>query len=416
MKKMACLAVVASGIMTLQSAELILSETFERKAWPVDASWKGETSLSDEKPHSGKKAMRLSAVGGTGKCGVSKIDYLLGKYEYSLYACGTGKIQLGVIRYDKTEEGKLQYEEEISPAVPLTGDYRKIVFPFEIRKPNPDKIKLVIRVTGDDSGSFAWIDDLQLSRTEKTEADFSGLKSAPQMRAAAAKIKAAEPIDILYIGDSLTDLYRGGNHLDMLNYFLRDSQSGVTFRNYACRGDSILRVMDRFNQSPKVPFRRHYKGIWDRKYAAAFVFLGANDSVQRLETGKMAVPPDMVEKKYRELFDLFKKHGIRNVFLVSPASSYYPACLSNAKKRIAAQKGGVFGIPENIECFASVIRKLSEEYHFPCLDLYSAMKDLPDKAKLFNEADGVHLTPAGQEFVALKELEFLAETGLVGQR
>ena len=35
--------------------------------------------------------------------------------------------------------------------------------------------------------------------------------------------------------------------------------------------------------------------------AAAFVLLGANDSVLRLESGKMAVPPDEVEKK----LDLF---------------------------------------------------------------------------------------------------------------
>lgn len=413
MKKLTCLAVIAAEALTLHAAESILRENFERRAWPVDPSWTGETVLSDEKPRSGKKAMRLSAVGDAGKCGVSKIDYLLGKYEYSLYACGSGEIQLGVIRYDKTEEGKLQYKEEKSPAVPLTGEYRKIVFPFEIRKPNPARIKLTIRIIGKDSS--AWIDDLQLDRTERAEADFSDLKSAPQMQAAAAKIKASGPVNILYIGDSLTDLWRGGNHLDMMNYFLGKSQSGVTFHNYACRGDSIVRVMDRFHQAPKVPFRQHYKGIWDRKYAAAFVFLGANDSVQRLETGKMAVPPETAEQKYRELFELFREHGIEKVFLVSPASSYYPACQANAKKRIEAQKGGVFGIPENIESFAAVVRKLADEYHFPYLDLYSAMKDLPDKAKLFNAADGVHLTPDGQEFVALKELEFLAGTGLDGQ-
>ena len=78
--------------------------------------------------------------------------------------------------------------------------------------------------------------------------------------------------------------------------------------------------------------------------------------------------------------------------------------------RIAAQKGVVFGIPENIESFAAVVRKLSEEYHYPYLDLYSATRNLPDKAKLFNPGDGIHLTPAGHEFVALKELEFLADS------
>lgn len=411
MKKTACLAIVAAEVLTLHAAESILSENFEREAWPVDASWTGETVLSDENPRSGKKAMRLSSVDGSGKCGIGKSDYLLGKYEYSLYAAGSGEIELGVIRYDKSPDGKLEHKEERSQPVTLTGEYRKIVFPFEIKKPNPGKIRITVKVTGTDS--FAWIDDMKLDRTEKPEADFSDVETAPQMRAAAAKIKASEPINILYIGDSLTDFYRGGNHLDMMNYFLKNAQSGVTFHNYACRGDSIARVMDRFDQAAKVPFRKHYKGIWDRKYAAAFVFLGANDSAQNLETGKMAVPPETVEKKYRELFELLKKHGIEKVFLVSPASSYYPACQANAKKRIAAQKGVVFGIPENIENFAAVVRKLSEEYHFPYLDLYSATRNLPDKAKLFNPGDGIHLTPAGHEFVALKELEFLADSGAI---
>ena len=411
MKKLASLAVVVSGLLTLPAAELILADNFERGAWNVDRSWPGKTVLTGENPHSGKKAMLLSSVRGRGKCGIARSDYLLGKYQYSLFACGSGKIQLGVIRYDRDKDGRLQYSEQKQRAVQLSGKYRKIVFPFEIKKPNPSRITLTITVTGDNS--FARIDDFQLIRTQKPEPDFSDLKSAPRMKAAAARIRASAPVDILFIGDSLTDFYRGGNHLDMMNYFLKVNHSRVTFYNYACRGDFIVRVMDRFNQAAKVPFRNHYQGIWDRKYAMAFVFLGANDSVLRLETGKAAVPPELAEKKYRELFELFKQHGITKVVLISPASSYYPACRANGKKRIAAKKGSLFGVPENIEAFIAVIRKLSEEYHFPYLDIYTPMKNLPDKASLFNAGDGVHLTPEGHEFVALKELEFLAGSGLV---
>lgn len=411
MKKILGLAVIAAGALALQADELMIGENFERGAWRVDGSWRGKTSLTAENPRSGKKAMLLSSVDGIGKCGNSKSDYLLGKYEYSLYACGSGELQLGVIRYDR-KNGKLLIKEEKQKTVTVLGkDYRKVVFPFEISKPNPSKIMLTITVRGKDS--FARIDDLQLLRTQKPEPDFSDLKSAPQMQQAAAGIKASAPIDILYIGDSLTDFYRGGNHVDIVNYFLRKNQSGVTFHNYACRGDFIIRVVDRFNQAPKVPFRSHYKGIWDRQYALAFVLLGANDSVLRLETGKMAVPPETVEKKYRELFNIFKQHGIRKVVLVSPASSNYPACRANGKKRIAAKKGGLFGVPENIEAFAAVMKKLSAEYQFPYLDIYTPMKTMPEKASLFNAGDGVHLTPAGHEFVALKELEFLAGSGLI---
>ena len=329
MNKILCLAMFAAGSLALQSAELMMRENFERGAWRVDGSWRGKTSLTAEQPRSGKKAMLLTSVDGLGKCGNTRGDYLLGTYEYTLYASGTGTLQLGVIRYDR-KDGKLLIREEKQKVVtPLSPDYRKIVFPFEIKKPNPSRIMLTITVRGKDS--FARIDDLTLVRLQTPEPDFSDLKSAPRMQQAAAKIKASAPAEILFIGDSLTDFSRGENHLDMVNYFLRKNGSGVTFRNYACRGDSIVRVVDRFNQAPKVPFRNHYKGIWNRKYDAAFALLGANDSVLRLESGKMAVPPEEVEKKYRELFDIFKNHGIRKVVLVSPASSNYPACRANGK-------------------------------------------------------------------------------------
>ncbi|MBO4647980.1 MAG: hypothetical protein J5806_07470 [Lentisphaeria bacterium] len=411
MKKLACLAGLAAGALMLPAAEMMILENFERTPWTVDGSWRGKTVLSEEKPRSGKKAMLLTSDRGLGKCGNSRSDYLLGKYEYSLWASGSGELQLGVIRYDRVD-GKLKFrEDKLKDPVKLDGNYQKVVFRFEIEKPNPSKIMLTITVRGNDS--FARIDDLQLVRTEKPKPDFSGLKSAPQMQAAAAKIQPAAPVNVLFIGDSLTDLYRGGNHLDMMNYFLKDSK--VTFYNYACRGDFITRVIDRFNQAPRVPFRTHYKTLWDRKYDLAFVFLGANDSVMRLETGKMAVPPETVEKKYRELFEIFKKHGITKVVLVSPASSYYPACRKNGQRRIAAKSGGLFGVPENIEAFIAVVRKLAEEYKFAYLDIYTPMKAMPDteKAALFSAGDGVHLTPAGHEYVALKELEFLAASGLI---
>lgn len=410
MKQFVCiLSLIAAS--AVYSAEVMVRENFERTVWRVDRSWRGKAQLTAEQPRSGKKAMLLSSEKGVGKCGNTKGDFLLGKYEYSLYACGSGELQLGVIRYDRKNGKLLIREEKQKTVVKLSGTYQKVVFAFEIGKPNPSRIMLTITVRGNDS--FARIDDLQLLRLRKPEPDFRDLKSAAQMQKAAAKIKAAKQTDILYIGDSLTDFYRGGNHLDMVNYFLKANNSRVTFHNYACRGDFISRVVDRFNNAPKVPFRNHYKGIWDRKYKFAFVLLGANDSVQRLETGKMAVPVDEVEKKYRELFGIFKKQGIEKVVLVSPASSNYPACRANAQRRIAAKKGGVFGVPENIEAFAAVMKKLAAEYKFPYVDIYTPMKSMSGKAALFNSSDGVHLTPEGHEFVALKELEFLSGSGLI---
>ena len=138
MKKLACLAGLAAGALMLPAAEMMILENFERTPWTVDGSWRGKTVLSEEKPRSGKKAMLLTSDRGLGKCGNSRSDYLLGKYEYSLWASGSGELQLGVIRYDRVD-GKLKFrEDKLKDPVKLDGNYQKVVFRFEIENRGDD--------------------------------------------------------------------------------------------------------------------------------------------------------------------------------------------------------------------------------------------------------------------------------------
>ena len=43
------------------------------------------------------------------------------------------------------------------------------------------------------------------------------------------------------------------------------------------------------------------------------------------------------------------------------------------------------------------------------MDLYTPMKALKNKPALLKATDGVHLSPAGHDYVALKTLEYLSK-------
>ena len=47
------------------------------------------------------------------------------------------------------------------------------------------------------------------------------------------------------------------------------------------------------------------------------------------------------------------------------------------------------------------------EKYLEYLDLYTAMKNLPDKSSLVRPTDGVHLTEKGHAYIANREYEFL---------
>ncbi len=387
----------------------MLKASFERKIWHPASTWKGLIA-SDTDAFKGKKAMKLTTVEGNAKCGTWIKEYFIGKFEFSIYAKGKGKIRLGVIRYDLDAIGKSElrwlWQNNFTE---LADDYVPITYSFELTAPVTSQIALVVDLHGE--GVTAWVDEAKLVRTYQPPSDFSKLAATdPSYDAAARKIHSAKQISILYLGDSLTDFYRGGNHVDIASYFLNRNHCNIEFTNYACRGDFISRVMARFNGEDTSRFSKYYEHVFDKKYDLAFIFLGHNDTVTR-STDKYVssrVSLDEVRQQYRKLFDLLKSKGTEKIVLISPASCNYEVCAARAaEKEAAGQEGVRFGNPEKLEAFASVIKELAQQNKFLYLDVYTPMKTYPRKAELFNP-DGVHLSPQGHEFIALKTLEFMA--------
>lgn len=226
------------------------------------------------------------------------------------------------------------------------------------------------------------------------------------------------PVRVLYLGDSLSDYDRGSNHVDRLqNKLDLFSPRCVSIYNYAVRGDYIERMMERFRGGTNCYAMTAYDGIWGRRYDWALVFLGQNDTRAWSETGFSC--PEMSEAQLRagfeELIALLRSKGVGRIILVSAASTNFELTTSKAELIMADMRVGKkkkrrvvrYGDPRFVEAFNSVLQDLARTRGVEYLDIYTAMKRLPDKPSLLRPTDGVHLTAKGHEWLASREFEYL---------
>ena len=238
--------------------------------------------------------------------------------------------------------------------------------------------------------------------------------------AAKAVTPDSKPVNVLYLGDSLSDFDRGSNHVDRLQSALDGKFPGkVKICNFAVRGDYIERVMDRMNSKKGTSGLGRYKGIWNNSYEWAFVSLGHNDTRTRKNTGFTVT--HMSEAQVREgfsgLISLLKSKGIKRIILLSAASCNFDGIRKRTEKRLAAIKAGKakdspfaqFGDPKYLESYNSIMMELAaKDPAVEYLDIYTPMKAHPGKQTLFRP-DGVHLSADGHAFVADIEFAHIAK-------
>ena len=245
--------------------------------------------------------------------------------------------------------------------------------------------------------------------------------------AAAKKIPAKRPVNVLIIGDSLLDgnfsLNRRAGAVKQLDFWLnRHAPGKFRIRNAAVRGDFIERVWQRIRfelgTEKKPAFEQAvYAGLFEFPADVVLIQLGHNDT--RTSSQSKFAEPLVPPARQKELYTLMLKQFRKTwpacaIFLVSSTSSNYaltgPRAEETAKK-FPGRNVALFGIPRFQEDFNAVLRGLAPQFGARYVDIYTAMKNLPqaEKAKLLNSADGVHLSAEGQAYLALRYLELLAD-------
>ncbi len=232
----------------------------------------------------------------------------------------------------------------------------------------------------------------------------------------AASIKLDNPLNILVLGDSLSDLHRGGNHIDKLVFWLNKHNPGkVTLRNSAIAGDFITRVEERLNWrygKPDVWRLSDYRNIFARKYDLVFIFLGHNDTVAS-SRDNYATPANIsladAEASYRRVIARIKQESPNaKIILVSPVASDVTKSRAVAENMVRwGHAGHIFGLPEHVTPFLAMLQKIAGETGCFYIDLHTPTQNAANRPALFDKG-GVHLTPAGNTLIAWELLRSLA--------
>ncbi|MEW6354878.1 MAG: GDSL-type esterase/lipase family protein [Planctomycetota bacterium] len=220
-----------------------------------------------------------------------------------------------------------------------------------------------------------------------------------QVLSLAKKVTFKKPEKLVFVGDSLTDLFRGRNYVDKVDLYLRTADPGeFEVVNAGVGGDMITRVADRLE-----------KDVIAIKPTHVFIFLGHNDSkVAWPEYTKHACEVDVFSPTYRDVIKQIKEKTDAKVTIMSATSSVWEICKETADKRAAEKKPhNLFGKPSELELYNKLARQVGDEFGCDYIDLYTPLKDIPDKRNYFT-TDGVHISEKGNRLVAIEILKYLA--------
>ena len=219
------------------------------------------------------------------------------------------------------------------------------------------------------------------------------------------------PAHLLFIGDSLSDMFRGQNYVDKVGFWLGKRYGHkATVKNVGVGGDYILRVWGRLNGVPSTYRLAMYDGIFEPVPTRVFFFLGHNDSklTSRSDYATPVVLPGEFEEKYRLAIRKVQDETGAKITVISATSSVYEITAATAAKRRAEGKAhNLFGKPEALEQFNAIAKKVADECGAAYLDVYEPTRRHPDKPSLFTR-DGVHVSNQGNRLLALEILRDLA--------
>jgi hypothetical protein len=114
------------------------------------------------------------------------------------------------------------------------------------------------------------------------------------------------------------------------------------------------------------------------------------------------------KETYEKLILKIKKDTGAEITVISSASSDYEVTSARLSKLVKHGKYVLFGKPELLEQYNAAAKNLADKYACGYVDIYTVMKNNPDKHSLFIE-DGVHLTNKGNMVVFEEIMKYLVK-------
>lgn len=237
----------------------------------------------------------------------------------------------------------------------------------------------------------------------------------------AAHIKLPRKMNLLFLGDSLTDYYRGHNYIDMACFFIDRLNPGmITADNRGIGGDNCRYMIRRLTSVekdeksfPGSNNRARYFNMFNQKYDRIYIFIGANDSKVHSSTD-WKVPyvtlPDQ-RKNIRAILKLLRRKFPRVPIVMIGAPNYHwELARKNALNRVKRYPKAdvvMFCQVDDVKNFNRNAKAAAEEYNAKFIDTFS-MTTVSKERKIMYEGDGVHLALPGEIFFAGVVLDDLA--------
>ena len=153
-----------------------------------------------------------------------------------------------------------------------------------------------------------------------------------------------------------------------------------------------------------------YNDLFNRPYDLIFIFLGHNDCAAFNKT-QYKVPQVSVENaeaSYKRVIEKLRAKSKAKIVLIGPVANNVAASKKQADNMVKyGHLGAIFCMPEHVEPFNAMLKKVAKETNCYFIDLNSAMKGNENIPQWFVR-DGIHFTPAGNQQVASLILKALA--------
>ncbi len=229
-----------------------------------------------------------------------------------------------------------------------------------------------------------------------------------ELRGLADEIWLPEGTRIVFLGDSLTDFYRGRNYVDLVTRALaRRNAQTATVINAGKAANTIEHIEARLTRD-----------VVEQKPTHVFLFEGANDSKRHYEptTGlgtKWAYPYEEYPKTYRAVVERIQKEcGCKPVLMTTAPGDQ--RILEPFRKRAETygQAINYYCLPESVAQAVKTQRKIAQSLGLPVIDVNAHFLAWMDTngAQYLHVDDGVHISEEGNLQVALLVLRYLAQT------
>jgi isoamyl acetate esterase len=202
---------------------------------------------------------------------------------------------------------------------------------------------------------------------------------------------------ILLLGDSLTQLAFEGWGSVLANVYQRRAD----IVNRGCSGYTT-----EFYNHVALPQSYH------DKVCLVTIFFGANDASLESENPHHYVSLPTYSRNLQALIarvqQTYGRGSETRILLITPTPLDHEQRLVYQRKRYGDQATGVLErTTENTQLYAQACRAVAAEANLPCLDLFEAMRAVPDYGRFL--CDGLHFSAAGHDFVAQQILQAIAE-------